>query len=428
MKSIIYILSIIFLISCNHKETVINKETLELPIQLSEAYISQKAAYFTINNGTIKGDGLNVWKELITQSQFVALGERHDSEATSQLVDAILPILDTTGYHHFAIEVGPHSAKKLKQLSTPIEDTEKNLTEFIAKYAGNESYSIPIPFFRAISDAKFLKTARSHHMNLWGLDQEYYSSSEYFMDELLVYATDHPKYEEIKMTHQKVKAIIKKWSDIDDDESREIDLFEEIQKDTTVQSYLSHFRKMENTREIINDLEISWDIYSRWRDDSHADRISYMRTNFMNAYTKALEKESEPKVLLKFGSLHTSKILTGNCYDLGDLVTQLALKNGTQATTINSWNRYYIDDDGTEIDYLEKYSNYYNRLQSFMSLAKKDQWVIINLKSIRDDIINGKVILPKNGDYHRIKALIDGYDYQLILPLDQKSKGLVENY
>jgi hypothetical protein len=429
MKSIISILSIFILIACTPKEesVVTNNATQITTTPLSKEYISKNTSYFTIEQGKIKGDGLEVWKELITQSQFVALGERHASEATSQLVDAILPILDTTGYKHFAIEVGPHSAKKLVELSTPIEDTDKNLTAFIEEYGGTESYDIPIPFFTAISDAKFLKTARSNDMNLWGLDQEYYSSIKYFMDELLSYASDNANNEDLKATHKEVKVIIEKWLTIDADEDKDIDFFAEIQKDSTVQRYLSNFRDKEPTSQIIKDLEISWDIYSRWRNDSHADRISYMRNNFMNAYTKALEEEKEPKVLLKFGSLHTSKILTNGCYDLGELVTQLAIQNGTQAATINSWHRYYIDTDGTEIDYLEKYDSY-KRLRLFMEQAKKDEWAIIDLKSIRTDIAIGKVTLPTNGDYHRVKSLIDGYDYQLILPIDQESKGLVKNH
>ena len=429
MKSIISILSIFILVACTAKEeSVVTNNTTEITtIPLSKEYISKNTSYFTIDQGKIKGDGLEVWKELITQSQFVALGERHNSEATSQLVDALLPILDTTGYNHFAIEVGPHSVKKLKQLSTPIENTEKNLTDFITKYGGKEDYQKPIPFFGAFSDAQFLKTARSYDMELWGLDQEYYYATQYFMDELLSSAIHNDDYENLKVTHKEVKAIIKKWSAIDADESTDTDFFAEIQKDTIVQRYLSYFRDKEPTSQIIKDLEISWDIYSRWRNDSHADRISYMRNNFMNAYTKALETEKEPKVLLKFGSLHTSKILTNGCYDLGELVTQLAMQNGTQAATINSWHRYYIDTDGTEIDYLEKYDSY-KRLRLFMEQAKKDEWAIIDLKSIRNDIAIGKVTLPTNGDYHRIKSLIDGYDYQLILPIDQESKGLVKNH
>lgn len=427
MKTIIKLLPILIVLGCSPKGTTVTNPTTEVNgIPLSEEYISKKTTYFTINQGKIEGDGLAVWKELIATSQFLMLGERHNSEATSQLVNALLPILDTTGYKHFAVEVGPHSAKKLATLSTPVEDTQKNLTAFIEKYAGNEEYAVPIPFFGAVSDAAFLQTTRNLGMELWGLDQEYFHATEYFMDDLLAFEINSSEYKNLEAANKEVKAVIKKWSEIDADESVEIDFFKEIQNDSIVQEYLANFRKKADTNQIIKDLEISWDIYSRWRNDSHADRISYMRTNFMTHYIKALEKEKEPKVLLKFGGLHASKILTNNCYDLGDLITQIAAQNGTQATILNSWHRYYIDSDGNEVDYLEKYPNYYNRLRFFMGLAKKDQWTLIDLKSIRDDIKNGNVTLPTDGDYHRIRSLIDGYDYQLILPIDRQSEGLIK--
>jgi hypothetical protein len=144
-----------------------------------------------------------------------------------------------------------------------------------------------------------------------------------------------------------------------------------------------------------------------------------MRTNFLTHFKKASQTELKPKVFLKFGNLHASKILTNNCYDLGDLVTQLAREQGSKATIINTWHRYYSNEKGEE-DYLEKYSSYYKRLRDFMTLAKRDQWTIIDLEAIRNDIQERRIALPVNGDYHKIKSLIDGYDYQLILPLDKR--------
>ncbi len=70
------------------------------------------------------------------------------------------------------------------------------------------------------------------------------------------------------------------------------------------------------------------------------------------------------------------------------------------------------------MNYLQQYAWYYKRLRDLMVLGKRDEWTIIDLIAICDDIQNGHLALPRDGDYHRIKSLIDGYDYQLILPLD----------
>ena len=72
-----------------------------------------------------------------------------------------------------------------------------------------------------------------------------------------------------------------------------------------------------------------------------------------------------------------------------------------------------------EIDYFTKYPNFYKRYQPFINLGRRNEWTIINLKSIREDLSINKIKLPNNGDFHKLNALIQGYDFQFILPLDK---------
>lgn len=425
MKSLITLGTIILLLFFSCKEEPVDavaiKEEKTSPAPVIDAsYIATKTAYFTVADTAIVGEGRAMLERIISKSQFVMFGERHGSKATSQLITKLIPMLHEAGFNHTAFEVGPYSAKKLVDLSTPPSATVENLKQFTTQYALEEDHEIPIPFFDGLEDAYFLQAIRERNMNIWGLDQEYFSSTLYFMDELLTFVADTPDYAIIKSEKEQASKIIASWYAKDNVPGAEIKLFEEIQKEPAVQQYLNRFRGNENTKKIIKDLEISWDIYTRWREDSHADRISYMRNNFLTHYKKALQAESNPKVFLKFGNLHASKILTNGCYDLGDLVTQLAKEQGSKATIINTWHRYYSNEKGEEIDYLEKYASYYKRLRDFMSLAKRDQWTIIDLEAIRSDIQEGRIALPINGDYHKIKSLIDGYDYQLILPIDKR--------
>ncbi|WP_103867138.1 hypothetical protein [Aquimarina sp. I32.4] len=420
MKPYILVVSIILFFSCKEKPLdtpkITNQKTNSIstiPV-IDSSYIATKTRYFTVDSTTIKGEGRIVIDTILSQSQFVMFGENHGSKVTSQLITTLVPMLHANGFHHTAFEVGPNSAKKLIDLSTPVSTTVEKLKTFNTRYSLEEDYQYPIPFFSGVEDAQFLQAVRQKNMNIWGLDQEYYYAAPYFMDELLFLMKGHPDYAKIELEKEKAVDIIKSWYTQKDANK----IFDTIQKSPVVQQYFNRFAGNALAEQMLNDLKISWDIYNRWKEDSHADRISYMRTNFMNRYNEALETETAPKVFLKFGSLHASKILTNTCYDLGDLVTQLAKKNASKATTINSWHRYYINEKGEEEDHLIKYASYYKRLQDFMVQAKRDQWAIINLESIREDILKGRIALPTNGDYHRIKSLIDGYDYQLILPLD----------
>jgi len=168
------------------------------------------------------------------------------------------------------------------------------------------------------------------------------------------------------------------------------------------------------------DLKISWDIYSRWRKGSHADRVSYMRNNFKKFHDSEVNRTNdEPKVFLKFGQSHASQIISQGCYDLGHFVNELAASKKVKCININSWTRYYLEED-KEIDYLEEHENFYKRYKLFIDFERKDKWTIIDLESIRKDLKNNKIALPNDGDFHKLNSLIQGYDYQFILPLDQE--------
>lgn len=401
-------------------------ESQNVPV-LDATYISGKVKYFTVEDGQIIGDGMDYWNKIISESQFIAYGERHNSKSTSLLFEALLPMVARANYNNFIIEVGPHSAKKLEKLSKTPSETEANMRKFLMKYGSLEYEFEPIPFFSGKEDAKFLQKAAEAHMNIVGIDQEFIYAVSFLLDDIMGPLVSHPKYDDILKLQEQAKSKIKYWLVKEETSEEDISAFKEILKEDVVNTFFTEASKLSiKSKAIINDLLISWDIYIRWREDSHVDRISYMRNNFKKHYSVQLKEADEPKFILKFGNLHTSKSFTNGAYDLGHLVTELAKENNTKATIINSWTRYYKTDKGIT-DYFEKYNRYYNRYRVFMSFADKNKWAIIDLESIREDIKQGKVLLPVNGDYHKLKYLIDSYDYQLILPLDSERTLNISN-
>ncbi len=423
MKKQIYftILFIIF-IACKkapNKENIVQSEVENF----DSNYLKSKTNYFIIKDDSISGSGKNVLKNIFKESEFVVFGERHNSTNTSKLIEVLIPEMNKNNFNTLCLEVGPHSALKLKELMQPPENTVDNLKQFNSKYYYDEIDAFPIPFFSGIEDAKFLKAASEYGMELWGLDQEYYYSILFLTDVLLKQNEQNPNFNEIKSLKQQSDSLIIKYFIEKNSSDKEIDVFASLLSEPIIIKFFDSIKSNENSSKIISDLKISWDIYSRWRKDSHADRISYMRNNFMQNYEEALSKKKSPKVFLKFGQLHASQIISKGTYDLGHFVNELATKNNVICTNINTWTRYYQEDD-KDIDYLKDYPVHFGRYKSLMELAKENHWTIIDLKSIRNDISNQVVELPTNGDFHKLNSLIQGYDYQLILP---KDKWIKEN-
>lgn len=385
---------------------------------IDQAYIKSKTQYFKVEDQQIRGPGSQMLRSMMVDVQFIGFGERHYSYETSKLIEAMLPLLKENGFDNFALEIGPHSVEKLKELSQLATKTIEQLHAFNSKYAKPAFEAEPIPFFAGVEDAAFLQVAREQGFDLWGLDQEYFHAIFYLTDELLDYKKDDPNFAAIQKRKAAADTSILKWFTLDNESEKGMDdMFDKILAEPAVEAFFADFEKGPVTaQQILKDLKISWDIYVHWREGSHADRVSYMRNNFLKNYAK---KKPEAKVFLKFGQLHIAKTISNRAYDLGHLIQELATQNGTNAITINCWTRFYEKEDGELVDYMKEPYNYYSRLNMFFQMARKTEWAIIDLKSIHTDLKNKKIRLPEDGSFHSILALLENYDYQLILPQDK---------
>ena len=358
---------------------------------------------------------------MIQNSQFINYGEIHGSKEISLITKALMRSLAQNGFRYFALEVGPHSADVLSQLSSNPKKTVESLYAFNSGYSVNagEETAIPIPFFEYVSDAEFLQEARLYKMQLWGLDQEYYYSAFFLMDELVKTVKNTSKEAKVKQLKLQTQQVMFKHFIAEVQEKIE-DPFPLILKEQSVLNFFNAFDN-DNTKAqaIIKDLKITWDIYSRWRRGSHQDRISYMRNNFLKNYDAAVVRGETPKVFTKIGSLHAPKAFSNGAYDIGFLTQELAEKNGTKSTSINTWVPFSKTDKGI-VENVNRY-NSYRRYSTFLKLAKQDEYAIIDLRKIRKDFVDGKIELPQDGSYHAIRRLIFAYDYQIMLPLGEKT-------
>lgn len=391
------------------------------PVLLDSVYLASKTKYFSIKNDTLQGVAAEIWEQILDDSQFVVFGERHNSLRTSELISALVPTLHKSTYHDIAFEVGPHSAQKLRELSLRSEQTVNALKLFNDKYYNKAFEMEAIPFFYGVADAEFLKKISAYKIHFWGVDQEFYYAAHFLNDELLKLAAGKSAYGQIRSNKRKLDQRLNYWFEKAENEEG-ISVFSELLKEKCLQDFFAVFNEKDvKAKSIIHDLKLSWDIYDRWRSGSHADRVSYMRNQFMDNYEHASTSRKNPKVFVKIGQAHAAQIISNGAYDIGYLCEEIAQNNGTNCTNINTWTSYYLEND-TLSNVLEAY-DYYKRLQHFTCFADKEKWAIIDLVSVRKDVNEGRLLLPQNGDYHAIKRLIEAYDYQLIMPVDQTPKA-----
>jgi hypothetical protein len=373
--------------------------------QLDSAMISSYTYNFDINNGQLVGQGAEFLIEQIKRSDFILLGEEHYSSKISELTKALVPELYKNKYSIAVFEVGPHSARKLSELSQPYTETKQNLYQFNSKYYHPEQEDIPIPFFDGVEDAEFLGEFSKHNFEIWGCDQEYYSSILFLGEEMVKSVEQRSDYEQIYKAWKDAEVIIDSLFVVDATE--DIQLFTEIKNNNVFEHFIRFFSEKDTTAySILQDLYSSWDIYST-RRGSHMKSVNYIRKNFLNYYRLNESNNPNSKYFIKFGSIHTGKnLISLGSYDIGVLTQELAVQNNKTSTSIIVSGRYYSGKDR------------YKENDLLMKFGDQEKWVAIDLKVLNNKLLKGEIDILDEPGYQELKRVIDGYDVLILKPDD----------
>lgn len=374
----------------------------DIPV-LDSLAISKSVHHFIINNNSIEGEGAVVLNEYISNSKFFVLGEYHHSTEISKLTESLVPLLDRSGYMAAAFEVGPHSADKLSDLAKVPDSTSFRLKDFNAKYYTPSLRMLPIPFFENVYDADFLAAFSRKEMEIWGIDQEFFTSVTFWGDELLASKSKEPNFEEYKAVWDRSKQYIDS-------------VFANFKGDPTIFNGIQSngfrdFRNMfdakdEYAQSIFQRLDESWAIYAKYGQSS-GDRERYLRSTFLDHYTTFEEKNKGSSYFIKIGSLHAAKTKYQNNYlDIGALTEELAQKEKSSSTNVIVEAGFLNGKDKR------------GKLPALMNYYQEDAWTIINLKELRNRLNSDEFQINSRPDSEQLQKLIHGFDILMIPPAD----------
>ncbi len=375
---------------------------------LTEELIEQHTTYFYIHDGNfISADSLLV---VLEQAHFVALGELHNRIRLGELTEALLQTLEPHGFNHFAVETGPYSAQKLQDL---IHTGREEVSAFYSEYSSRLFDIVPIPFFTGETDLDFLTVTNELGYALWGLDQEYYFSYAYLIDELANLAGESLTREQQNL-HRSVKRRVNRMDRRNQFRELFISSFDRscrLKNDDDFQAYLQSFAHFDHPdiQLIRGALQKTVKIYcmAERGQASEPIRINYFKENFNRNFEAALEKNPEPKVFLKMGSFHMGRYRSPlNLYDIGNHVAQLAESRNQSSVHIYYLNRFF---DGRDV----KGSRGWEGFENFVSVGDKEKWALIDLRFLRKQLSNETL----TGSPFEIQT-IQNYDFIIIAPED----------
>jgi hypothetical protein len=385
---------------------------------LTEKDLEKYTYYFDIAGNKLNGNGADFLTAAFKKSQYVLLGEYHNSFQLSLFTRAIIPVLDDAGFRHFGVEIGPVSAELLKALAKDTGKLVERLHDFNSAFCvptKNRTYT-PIPFFGHVEDAAFLQEAVKRNWNLMGLDQEFLYAYLPLLERM--YENLSPKKRKtVTALYEKLTAIVKTAYDTDNKGGKRC--YETIAAAAEFEKFLIlASEKNPANQAIAAALRKTTEIYlksvARKYLEQNSERVAYMKQNLAANFTKARFDVQKDKMLLKIGGVHAGRGFSPlSLFELGNTLSELADFNGNQSLHINFNARYY-KDNGKEVDELADTTGFGYRFKALLQMAKKDKWTVIDLRPLRYDIFYAR--------RYKLDEIIwdifKGYDLYIIAPFD----------
>lgn len=368
--------------------------------------------YFSLSDEfDIEGEAAKILEHEIQRHQFVGLGELHQSQLLSYFTKGLLNLLKQNGYNYFSMEVGPYSAHTLQEVSQVPSSTAENIKRLNKRY-GNKLLDIsPMVFADKEEDAVFLEKASELGFEFWGLDQEFFDSFELHLD--AIYGFEQHPNSTLEQLYLTCKSKIRKWNR-KAVLSRKFNFTCSLQEDEDIQSFFAHFKENKLAQDRIHAVKVSWEIYCKNERglSSNQDRGDYMKANFDSLYVQALQKEANPKVFVKLGSVHLSKGTSiFRVDDMGKHLHEKAVENQSSFLNIRHLRRYRNGKDLIG-------SRGWESVGLLMKVGKKEEWTLTDLRPLRERLLTGELTADKNITYE-----LKNYDFLLIPPNDKKAKA-----
>lgn len=366
--------------------------------------------YFEILEGEAYGKGFEILKNQIKNSQFVVLGEEHFSARVSEFTYALVPALTKNEFKYFAAEIGSNTAKELSELIK----SKQSLYDF-----NTQNYNlvgeVPIPFFDGKEDEVFLKAFMENEFELWGIDQEYFTSQIFLFDKLFSLSNNPKQLEQLYFDAKEFAVSATKKSMQD----RKYKLFASLLHSEEINDYfnaLDH-RKFEINK-IIDDLKKSWEVYKAFEENEQYinihKRLHIMQENFTKYYHKAMEVEALPKAFVKIGGVHASKGRSHhNIYDIGNFIMELANFNQQKSTHILIFPCAHINYDGKISSNIDEEDE---ALFSSIIDLNSEKWTLIDLKSIEKSSWKNKI------ESESLKDYMYRFDYMILTPASKQTE------
>ena len=367
-----------------------------------------------VENGEMSGPGAQLLSRLVSEAQFVAIGEQHGTQEVPQFVLATCRAMASGGLDAMAIEAGPFVTERLQQWISG-DGGSKKLVAFEKHYPNSLAFFSWQQEFDLLSRCQH--ATAPHRLYLWGLDQEFLGSASFLLQEILA---THPDREAKTIAERLLaecsadmqKAIASgSWMDACVFRTPAADF-------AGLQSTLAKNGSV-RARELAAALVKTQHIYSSHvsgqRYEANRKRGLLLKHSFISDYERLSKMNGRPpRVLLKFGGNHLYKGFDEtDLNDLGNFVTEFADGLGSNSLHIEVFGVRGEQEQevgpGKDDKAVVK-TEADGPLAPIYAAIYPDKWTVLDLRPLRSEF-------HSVGHVDReLERLIFGYDLLVMIP------------
>ena len=360
-----------------------------------------------VEEGYFSGQGASVIKNAIEKSQFLLVGEQHGIKEVAAFTSALFTEAAPLGYKYLCIETDSYIAEKLEELASY---NENNMKLFL------EQFPVSVPFYDAKEEYQLLKTVVSHNKDsnseIWGVDQVFMATPRFLFTLLLEEAKTEEASKVVSDYMEKAKNSFDKFIETSNPQNL---ILLSLNEDDFKKIYDAFGVTLsEKAKEILEDIQITQEIYLLWatgkQHENNRTRSKLMKKQFMQYYNQALQLDSLPKVIFKFGATHTYRGLSMyHQFDLGNLASELAEMNNSHSVHFHvSGLKGMSQGFAGPPQSFDNYPKLNPFIKKVLDERKGDDWILIDVRQLRK--------LLNSDDLEKIKELVFGYDFWIYVP------------
>jgi len=291
-----------------------------------DSLVAANSRVLELKNGTPQGPAAEFLLTEAAGTQFVSVGEEHNTADIPELMTALFRILhDRYGFRFVALEQDPVSSRWVSR--PPVRGKRDAVVDIARRYPHAFTFMADQELTMLAEIGAISRTAANP---VWGCDQAF--GATHILDRLLA-ITPSPASRDI----------VRRLRDMAEDKERIRDLSKYQYMGNEPKSEL--FAQLRSAAQatgseadmLVQSLITSDRIYRNYREGAYyengREREDYMKRRFLDEYRRALAVEKmPPKVLLKFGHWHLFRGLgPNNLPTLGNFVSEFAIANDSRS-------------------------------------------------------------------------------------------------